>query len=186
MSINGVLLTETVFQPFINRVINTVMNKSVNKQMEQLFTRYPSLRGIGENLHRAYSILEKTFFNSGTLFVCGNGGSASDAEHIVGELMKNFLRKRPMPEGEKKIFREVLGPEDISSKLQMGFRAVCLNGAEDAMVKTPLAYKDGCMIIPDAPGIGVELADNAAELYPANERGSNAAKRAFDGSVKDW
>ena len=62
----------------------------------------------------------------------------------------------------------------------------CLNGAEDAMVKTPLAYKDGCMIIPDAPGIGVELADNAAELYPANERGSNAAKRAFDGSVKDW
>lgn len=128
MSINGVLLTETVFQPFINRVINTVMNKSVNKQMEQLFTRYPSLRGIGENLHRAYSILEKTFFNSGTLFVCGNGGSASDAEHIVGELMKNFLRKRPMPEGEKKIFREVLGPGDISSKLQMGFRAVCLNG----------------------------------------------------------
>ena len=47
----------------------------------------------------------------------------------------------------------------------------CLNGAEDAMVKTPLAYKDGCMNIPDAPGIGVELADNAAELYPANERG---------------
>lgn len=62
----------------------------------------------------------------------------------------------------------------------------CLNGAEDAMVKEPLRFKNGCMIIPDAPGIGVELADNAAELYPANERGSNAAKRAFDGSVKDW
>ena len=42
------------------------------------------------------------------------------------------------------------------------------------------------MIIPEAPGIGVELAENASELYPANERGSNAAKRAFDGSVKDW
>ncbi len=62
----------------------------------------------------------------------------------------------------------------------------CLNGAEDAMVKNPLKFENGCMLIPDAPGIGVELADNAEELYPANERGSNSARRAFDGSVKDW
>ncbi len=62
----------------------------------------------------------------------------------------------------------------------------CLNGAEDAMVKEPLKFENGCMLLPEGPGIGIELADNAAELYPANERGSNAAKRAFDGSVKDW
>lgn len=62
----------------------------------------------------------------------------------------------------------------------------CINGAEDKMVKEPLRFKDGCILIPEGPGIGIELADDAAELYPANERGSNAAKRAFDGSVKDW
>ena len=62
----------------------------------------------------------------------------------------------------------------------------CLNGAEDKMVKEPLRYENGCMLIPDAPGIGVELADDAEELYPARERGSNAARRAFDGAVKDW
>lgn len=62
----------------------------------------------------------------------------------------------------------------------------CLNGAEDRMVKEPLKCENGCMLIPDAPGIGVELAENASELYPARERGSNEAKRAFDGSVKDW
>lgn len=62
----------------------------------------------------------------------------------------------------------------------------CLNGAEDAMVKTPLSFENGCMLVPDAPGIGIELADNAEELYPANERGGTAARRAFDGSVKDW
>jgi galactonate dehydratase len=62
----------------------------------------------------------------------------------------------------------------------------CLNGTEDAMVKQPLRFENGCMLIPEAPGIGVELAENATELYPANERGSNEAKRAFDGSVKDW
>ena len=62
----------------------------------------------------------------------------------------------------------------------------CLNGAEDAMVRSPLRYQDGCLLLPDAPGIGVELADNAEELYPSNERGGAAARRAFDGSVKDW
>ena len=62
----------------------------------------------------------------------------------------------------------------------------CLNGAEDAMVKTPLSFENGCMLVPDGPGIGIELADNAEELYPSKERGGAAAKRAFDGCVKDW
>ena len=38
------------------------------------------------------------------------------------------------------------------------------------MVKEPLRFENGCMLIPEAPGIGVELADDAEELYPANER----------------
>lgn len=62
----------------------------------------------------------------------------------------------------------------------------CLNGAEDKMVKEPLRFENGCMVIPNGPGIGVELAEDAELLYPAKERGSNEAKRAFDGSVKDW
>ena len=62
----------------------------------------------------------------------------------------------------------------------------CLNGAEDKMVKEPLRFKDGCMVIPEGPGIGIELSEEASELYPANERGSNVAKRYFDGCVKDW
>ena len=62
----------------------------------------------------------------------------------------------------------------------------CLNGAEDAMVKTPLSFENGCMLVPDGPGIGIELADNAEELYPSQERGGAAAKRGFDGCVKDW
>ena len=61
----------------------------------------------------------------------------------------------------------------------------CLNGQEDAMVKEPLKFKDGYLEIPSKPGIGVELSENASELYPLHERGSNSAKRYFDGSVKD-
>lgn len=62
----------------------------------------------------------------------------------------------------------------------------CLNGEEDEMVKEPLRFENGCMLIPDAPGIGIELAENAAVLYPPHERGNNEAKRVFDNSVKDW
>ena len=62
----------------------------------------------------------------------------------------------------------------------------CINGIEDAMVKEPLKFEDGFMMIPEAPGIGVELSDDAETLFPAKERGSTDAFRYFDGSVKDW
>lgn len=62
----------------------------------------------------------------------------------------------------------------------------CLNGAEDAMVQKPITFKDGFLLIPEAPGIGIELSEDAAEKFPAKERGSNVAFRYFDGAVKDW
>lgn len=62
----------------------------------------------------------------------------------------------------------------------------CINGAEDKMVKEPLRFAEGFMMVPEAPGIGVELSDDAEQLYPAKERGSIEAFRYFDGSVKDW
>ena len=62
----------------------------------------------------------------------------------------------------------------------------CLNGAEDVMVKKPFVVEGDCLMIPDAPGIGIELADDASELYPLNDRGGINAKRMFDNAVKDW
>ena len=62
----------------------------------------------------------------------------------------------------------------------------CLGGKEDAMVKEPLRFENGCLLIPDAPGIGIELSEDAEKLYPPQPRGSNAARRSFDGSVRDF
>lgn len=62
----------------------------------------------------------------------------------------------------------------------------CLDGAEDAMVTQQIQFNEGFLSIPEVPGIGIELMDNAEELYPAKERGSNVAFRYYDGSVKDW
>lgn len=56
--------------------------------------RYPNLAVCEEDIKKAYELLETAYLNGGKLLVCGNGGSASDSEHIVGELMKEFKLKR--------------------------------------------------------------------------------------------
>lgn len=106
-----------------------MIDSSVAVHSERLFKRFPELQCLSGELHQAYSILETSFFNGGTLFVCGNGGSASDGDHIVGELMKGFALKRPVTKEIEESFERVLGPEskNITSKLQMGLRAMSLN-----------------------------------------------------------
>lgn len=74
----------------------------------------------------------------------------------------------------------------ISNLGIMELPSFMLNGAEDAMVKEPIQMDGGYIIVPDKPGIGIELADNAAELYPAHDRAQAHAHISFDGSVRDW
>lgn len=64
------------------------------KYIELLTDRYPSLAECKADIINAYDLLETTYVNNRKLLVCGNGGSASDSEHIVGELMKEFKLKR--------------------------------------------------------------------------------------------
>ena len=104
-------------------------NISVQKYADTLFQRYPELLSCSESILQAYSIMENSFFKSGTLFICGNGGSASDAEHITGELSKGFLLKRELPDDLKRKMNENLGEniDAITSRLQMGLKAMVLS-----------------------------------------------------------
>lgn len=67
-----------------------------NHIIEDLIIRYPMLSVSEEEIFRAFEIIRDSYKQKGKLLVCGNGGSASDAEHIVGELMKSFTKKRPL------------------------------------------------------------------------------------------
>jgi len=67
------------------------------KYLQDLIDRYPDLAPIQSDIEKAYSILENCYEKGGKLLVGGNGGSAGDSEHIVGELMKTFEKKRPIP-----------------------------------------------------------------------------------------
>ena len=74
----------------------------------------------------------------------------------------------------------------ISNAAIMELPSFMMDGAENAMVKEPLSLENGCLIVPDRPGIGIELADNVTDQYPAKERSVNHAYLSFDGSVRDW
>ena len=60
--------------------------------IQELISRYPVLSVCEKGLRDSYSLLENSFSAAGKLLVAGNGGSASDSDHIVGELMKAFVR----------------------------------------------------------------------------------------------
>ena len=107
----------------------------MNKK-EELFGRYPELLSCEADIDRALELMIETYENGGKILVCGNGGSCSDAQHIVGELMKGFLLKRPMSAAQKKAFENALGAEEadaFASRLQRGLPAIALDGQSALM-----------------------------------------------------
>lgn len=86
--------------------------------MEKLFMRYPALKVCENEINQALELMIKTYTQGGKILVCGNGGSAADSEHIVGELMKGFLLKRPVT--DERI------PNELRSKLQGALPAISL------------------------------------------------------------
>jgi D-sedoheptulose 7-phosphate isomerase len=98
--------------------------------LQQLIERYPVLAGIRESVALGYELLAGTFKAEGKLLVAGNGGSAADAEHIVGELMKGFVKKRPMPPEFAAKLRALDGERGayIAGGLQQGLPAIALTG----------------------------------------------------------
>ena len=70
------------------------MKESVKNIYEELFVRHESLSICKDHIMAAYEAIKATYENGGCLFCCGNGGSCSDSEHIIGELLKSFKFKR--------------------------------------------------------------------------------------------
>lgn len=74
------------------------MKASTNQIYEELFERYPALNVCRAEIMGAYECALTTYLEKGTVFCCGNGGSSSDSEHIVGELLKSFKLRRAIDE----------------------------------------------------------------------------------------
>jgi len=96
------------------------------RHIKELVSRYPALECIAESLDKVYVALKTCFVNDKMLFCAGNGGSAADSEHIVGEMMKGFLLPRPLNEIISSAIRQRTGDDALAGKLQMGLRCISL------------------------------------------------------------
>ena len=98
--------------------------------LKELTERYPALEQMREPIYAAYVLLKECYESGHKLLVAGNGGSAADSEHIVGELMKGFVKHRNL-EAE---LQDKLRAEDeengarLAKCLQRGLPAIALNG----------------------------------------------------------
>lgn len=102
----------------------------MEEQLNLLIERYPKLAVCKEDIKKAYELLEAAYSNGRKLLVCGNGGSASDSEHIVGELMKEFKLKRKVYSDQATALKAIdpeLG-QVLADNLQGALPAICLTG----------------------------------------------------------
>ena len=109
-----------------------MLDEKLQKHISLLVSRYPALEGIIDDIINAYFLIEESYKNGGKLMVAGNGGSAADAEHIAGELMKSFKLKRPVSDdfAGKLISVDPVRGEALAKKLECGLPAIALTTHE--------------------------------------------------------
>lgn len=103
-------------------------DQTIDRWLSELVAKYPDLSGCRGDIETAYRCLSRSYGAGGKLLVCGNGGSAADSEHIVGELMKGFMSKRPLS-AERRAALESAFPDDgvyLADHLQGALPAVSL------------------------------------------------------------
>ena len=102
------------------------------RHIARLAERYPKLANVGAEIAAAYRIISACYERGGKLLVAGNGGSAADAEHMTGELMKRFLLPRPVPPelARKLRIADPLRGAYLAENLERGLMAIPLTAHE--------------------------------------------------------
>lgn len=97
--------------------------------IDNLIDRYTALESCRMDIAKAVNQIVACYKNSGHLLICGNGGSSSDADHIVGELMKSFLKERPLDTAFEDDLKKVSIDRGayIANKLENALPAISLN-----------------------------------------------------------
>lgn len=119
-----------------------MMKTRVEKHLDLLIERYSQLSIIKDSISDAYSILEQAYLNGCKLLVTGNGGSAADSEHLVGELMKAFVLPRKLDEDYIRTLKEV--DEKMGKKLGEHLQGALPAIALDGHLALSTAYMNDC------------------------------------------
>lgn len=119
-----------------------VLEGRLLKHVDLLTNRYPSISAARQSIIDSYLIMEECYSKGGKLLVCGNGGSAADSEHIVGELMKGFKMPRKMSAefAEKLVNVDADMGSVLAENLQGALPAIALDGH----IALSTAYMNDC------------------------------------------
>ncbi len=96
------------------------------KIFKELYKIYPALCDCRADIQKAFDCLQETYEHGGKVLVCGNGGSAADSEHIVGELMKGFNLKRELSAEQREAFARYEDADYLTGNLQNALPAISL------------------------------------------------------------
>lgn len=113
-----------------------------NKEIDVLIERYPQLSCIADDLYASYKLIEDGYKKGGKLLIAGNGGSAADAEHIVGELMKGFKLPRKVEDTFAASLCEI--NEELGSVLAQNLQGALPAIALDGHPALSTAYMNDC------------------------------------------
>ncbi len=119
-----------------------MLDNRIQKHIDFLIERYPELKTIKQEIINTYLIMEQSFSNGGKLLVAGNGGSAADSEHIVGELMKGFTMERKVDETFSSTLKEI--DKELGSVLADNLQGTLPAIALDGHVALTTAYMNDC------------------------------------------
>lgn len=124
-----------------------ILNDQIMGHVNTLIKRYPQLALIKESIVSAYLVMEECYKHDGKLLIAGNGGSAADSEHIVGELMKKFTVNRCInPQLEKKLVEiDSVRGNALAQKLECALMAISLTN-HDALSTAYANDVDGLMV----------------------------------------
>ena len=97
------------------------------KTLNDLIDKYKELEICRKDIIGAYNLMKECYGGGHKILICGNGGSAADAEHIVGELMKGFKNARTLPFDKKEILVNLYTDgKYLSDNLQEALPAISL------------------------------------------------------------
>ncbi|MEW5817438.1 MAG: SIS domain-containing protein [Spirochaetota bacterium] len=144
------------------------------RYIRHLIESYPILEICMEEIEKAVIFLIQCYERGGKVLVCGNGGSSADSDHIVGELMKGFLKKRPLQDDVKSVLIDKYGEEGrtLGEHIQRGLPALNLSahtalvsafgndvGSDYSFAQQVLGYGRGGDIL-----IGISTSGNASNV----------------------
>lgn len=153
------------------------MKDRTRKNVEYFFSVHEDLQPVKDNILQACSLILDSYHRGGKLLICGNGGSCADSHHIVAELLKGFLLKRPLDSNMKDRFKQLFGEKgsQAAGKLQGSLPAISLSAhaafstafindvdAELTFAQQVMGYGNEGDVL-----IGISTSGNARNVYNA-------------------